>query len=78
MIKDTTYKNYTIRSNPVYLSDTEQWRLTIAITWERSGGMTSRKFSGPITYSTKQEAANHGIAFGQEIIDGKVLGLSVN
>lgn len=78
MIKDTTYKNYTIQSNPVYLFDTEQWKLTIAITWERSGGMTSRKFSGPITYSTKQEAADHGINFGQRIIDGKVPGLSVN
>jgi len=78
MIKDTTYKNYTIRSNSVYLSDTEQWKLTIAITWERSGGMTSRRFSGPITYSTRQEADDHGIAFGQQIVDGKVPGLSVN
>jgi len=78
MIKDITYKNYTIRSNPVYLSDTEQWKPTIAITWERRGGMTSRKFSGPITYSTKQEADDHGITFGQQIIDGQVLEMSVN
>jgi hypothetical protein len=78
MIKDTTYKNYTIRSNPVYLFDTEQWKLTIVITWEHSGGMTSRKFSGPITYSTKQEADDHGINFGQRIIDRKVPGLLVN
>jgi hypothetical protein len=79
MIKDPTYyKNYAIRSNSVYLSDTEQWKPTIAITWERSGCMTSRKFSVPITYSTKREADDHGIAFGQQIVDGKVPGLSVN
>lgn len=72
------YKNFTIRSTPRYLLHAELWKLTIAIPWERGGGMTSRQFSVEITSPTEQEADVRGVTFGQWIIDGRVLGMSVN
>jgi hypothetical protein len=75
--KNTTYKNYTIRSTPLQLLDSKQWTLEIVISWERDGQVTSRPFSAENTFQTEEEADLNGITFGQRIIDGKVHGLSV-
>lgn len=67
-----TYKNFTIKSFPLQLLHTGQWKTHIAITWECNGVSNSRSFSGNTAHPTQEEAHLHGITFGQLIIDRKV------
>jgi len=78
MSKTITYKTYIIRSTPLHLLATGQWKIDASIAWERAGVLTERPFGLETAYQTEQEAALHGITFGQRIIDGKVPGLSVD
>ena len=76
--KRAIYKHYSIRSTPLQRRSAMQWTFSIAIYWERDGKMTVRSFSAENTYSTEAEADLHGIAYGQQIMDGKVPGCSVD
>jgi len=67
-----TYKNFTIKSFPLQLLGTGQWKTHIAVTWECDGITNRRSFSGDTAHRTQEEAHLHGIALGQRIIDGKV------
>jgi hypothetical protein len=78
MPKRATYKHYTIRTTPLQRRGTTHWTFSIAIYWERDGKMAVRSFSAENTYSTEAEADLHGLAYGQQIIDGKVSGVSVD
>ena len=77
MCKTITYKTYIIRSTPLQMRATGQWKIEASIVWERAGVVTERPYSFETTYQTEQEADIHGITFGQRIIDGQVPGLSV-
>ena len=65
------YKYFTIKSFPLQLFDTGQWKTHIAITWERDGIINSRSFPGNTAYPTREEAHLHGINLGRRIIDRK-------
>jgi len=67
-----TYKSFTIKSFPLQLLGTGQWKTHIAVTWECDGITNRRSFSGDTAHRTQEEAHLHGIALGQRIIDGKV------
>jgi hypothetical protein len=71
------YEGYAIQSSPRYLAEWEKWQLCIVISFKQHGAMQSREFSSEVLYMTEQEAAIHGITFGQRLIDGKVEGRSV-
>ena len=66
------YKNFTIKSFPLELIATGQWKVHIAILWERDGITNSRSFSADNSYPTQEEAHLHGIQFGQRIIDRRM------
>ena len=67
-----TYKNFIIKSFPLQLLGTDQWKTHIAIVWERDGITNSRSFSGDTAHATQEEAHVHGLNLGQRIIDRKV------
>jgi hypothetical protein len=69
------HKDYIIKSNPEPVAATGQWRLRIVIYSQTDGILHMQPFSGPTVYSSEEEADVHGIAYGQRIIDEKVLGL---
>lgn len=71
------YEGYVIQSSLRYLSEWKQWQLCIFISFQQHGAMKPREFSSEVLYPTEQEADIHGIAFGQQLIDGKVEGRSV-
>ena len=71
------YLQYTIRSTPQLL-ESMQWMPAIAINWERDRKKKVRSFSAENIYATEVEADFHGIVYGQQIINGKVPGLSVD
>jgi len=69
------YKNFTIKSFPLQLFGTGQWKTHIAIVWERDGITNSRSFSLDSTHTTQEEAHTHGIQLGHRIIDMNMLDL---
>jgi hypothetical protein len=71
------HKNYTIRSTPV-LSDRGRWGVKISIAWEHDGAELDLPFSSDTPCLNVFEAEDHGITFGQRLIDGKVPALSVD
>jgi hypothetical protein len=77
MGKTTEYQGYTIQSTPHYETEWKKWRLRIVVSAEDFRGVQTREFSSEILYATEQEAEIHGIAFGQRLIDGKLIGSSV-
>ena len=78
MDKAVEYQGYKIVPDPHRLEDDEtKWQLRIFISVEDHRGVRTRHFSADSVYATEQEAAIHGIAFGQRLIDGKVDGRSV-
>ncbi len=72
-----TYKGYTIQAAPHELIDTGQWGLNLFIWWSTEKGDESRHFHTNDQYATKEEATVHCMQYGQQIIDGKIPGLSV-
>lgn len=77
MDKMIEYQGYTIQSSPHHHADGEKWNLRIFVSVENLRGVKTREFSADVWYTTEQEADIHGIAFGQRLIDGKVVGQSV-
>ena len=71
------YKGYTIQAAPHELIETGEWALNLFIMWPTETGEESRHFHTSDRYATKEQAMAHCIAFGQQIIDGKILGLVV-
>jgi hypothetical protein len=72
MSRPVIYQGYTITSSPLRETQSDQWKLRIAISWGIDGDTISRTFWMPILYSTEL-----GIEYGQRIIDGKVAGLEL-
>ena len=70
-----TYKSFTIKSFPLEVIHTGQWKAHVAITWEHDGIIDSRSFPVGTAHSTQDEAHLRGINFGQLIIDRKIPGL---
>ena len=77
MAKTVEYEGYTIRSAPLYVTESEKWQLRIVISIEDQQGARTREFSTEVLYATEQEADIHGTTFGQHLIDGKVEGQSI-
>ena len=72
------YREYTISSTPVQLSEKNEWKSAIVISSEREGVVTAQPYTDETTYTTEEAADTHGITLGQQIIDGKALELSEN
>ena len=72
-----SYKGYPIQPAPHELINTGQWALTLFILWSTETGEKRRHFYTSDPYTTKEEATDHCIGFGQLIIDGQIRGLSV-
>jgi len=77
MSKAVTYKGYTIQPALRYLVDTGQWELNVFISWSTENEEESRHFCTTGQYPSEGEATAHCIAYGQQIIDGKISGSSV-
>jgi hypothetical protein len=78
MSQTVLYKDYTIRSTPAYQSDTSRWSIQLTIAWEHVGVEIVPPFLLDTLYLTEHEADDHGITFGQRLIDGQVSVLSVD
>ena len=77
MSNTVLYEGYAIQSSPRYLPELDKWQLCIIISFKQHGAMKPREFTSEVLYPTEQDADVQGIAFGQQLIDGKVEGRSV-
>ncbi len=64
------YKGYEIHATPQQLRDSGNWNIHLTITKFRGPGVTEKMFTAANTFKTQQEAIEHCINFGKQIIDG--------
>ena len=74
MSKAVTYKGYTLQPALRQLPDTGQWELNVFISWQADEEEESRHFYSIGRYATEDEAMTQCIAYGQQIVDGKIPG----
>jgi hypothetical protein len=68
------YEGYEIEARTVQLRDDGRWTVDVNL-WRDSGGETTvGQFHSGTTFATRDEAVQHCIDFGRQIIDGKVAG----
>ena len=77
MSNAVTYKGYTLQPALRQLPDTGQWELNVFISWQADEEEESRHFYSTSRYATEDEAMTQCIAYGQQIVDGKIPGSSV-
>ena len=66
-----SYKGYLIRPTSVQVLDTDRWNIELYISKDKGSEITERKFSASNTFNTQEEAIQHCVTFGKQIIDGK-------
>lgn len=71
------YKGYEIHPAPYQLRDSGDWTISIEIWLHTGSELRTRNFSAANTFRTKDEAIQHCINFGKQIIDGKLENLTV-
>ncbi len=70
-IDSVPYKGYLIQAAPYQLADSGEWTINISIWHDTGSAVNIRNFSAANTFKTKEEAVQHCINFGRQIIDGK-------
>ncbi len=72
------YKGFIINASPQQLVENEQWAVNVHIEKHRGGSVSDRAFSAANTFFSKDEAIEHCLDFGRQIIDGNVIDCSVS
>jgi hypothetical protein len=73
------YRGYVIKCYPEPVAALSgQWRLRIAIYTKTNGIFELQPFAGPTVYASEDEVEILCVAYGQHIIDEKVLGLKAS
>jgi len=72
-----SYKGYVIQAVPYRLADSGEFKINISIWHDTGSAINIRNFSATNTFKTEEEAIQHCIRFGQQIIDGKVTNCTV-
>ena len=65
-----SYRGYLIKPAPLQLSDSKEWTIEICISKDRGDSVNERKYCAGNTFKTKEEATQHCINFGKQIING--------
>ena len=71
-MENLPYKGYLIHPTPQQLTNSGEWTLEFYIAKHCEDSITERKFSADDIIKTKQEAIEHCINFGKQVIDGKI------
>lgn len=68
------YKGYVIEAAPHQLADDNRWTVNVNIERHDDKGVDVRPFSASNTFETREEAIQHCLNFGRQIVDGQVSG----
>lgn len=69
-MSEIPYKGYLIKPAPLQLRDSGEWTMELVISKHRGNSVAERKYSAGNTFKTEEEAIQHCINFGKQIIDG--------
>ena len=70
----TGYKGYVIEAHPFQLAEDRRWSTDLNIQRHDSEGVSVAPYSGALTFARKDEAIEHCISLGAQIIDGEYAG----
>jgi hypothetical protein len=73
-MRRVTYKGYTIEARPHQLADDSRWTLNITISRDDGEQLIEQTFSAANLFATEEEAVQHCLNFGRQIVDGQVAG----
>jgi len=76
--KRIQYKDYVINASPFQLKETLKWDTNLSIEKHSGVGVKMRQFTASNTFNSLEEAIKHCHMFGQQIIDGKINGCTVD
>ncbi len=65
------YKGHLIHPTPMRAPTTGEWTINLCISKPRDDSVTEKTFNAGNTFKTEEEAVQHCIDFGMQIIDGK-------
>lgn len=74
MTRRVGYKGYIIEAHPHQLADGGRWTSNIAIERHEADQVTEQPFSAANLFAIGEEAVQHCINFGRQIIEGQVAG----
>jgi hypothetical protein len=64
------YQGYVIEAHPFQLADDGRWSTDLNIERHDGEGVSVAPYSGALTFATKDEAIQHCLGLGAQIIDG--------
>lgn len=70
-MEEISYKGYLIHPAPYQLRDTGKWTIKLYISRRISRDIKEKAFSAANTFDTKEEAIQHCINLGRQIINGE-------
>ena len=73
-MRRVTYKGYVIEAHPHQLADDSRWTLNVTLSRHDGEQLIEQSFSAANLFDTEEEAMQHCINFGRQIIDGQVAG----
>ena len=71
------YRGLVINPRPYQLADTGRWVVNVVIEHHRGHAVDEKPFNASNTFETKDEAVEHCVRFGQQIVDGRYPELSL-
>ena len=76
MVRVIDYRGYRIVAVPIELADPPGWSTDFRIECIKPGEVVPKPFSTADIFQTEQEAVDHCLEFGRQIVDGKFPDLS--
>ena len=64
------HQGYVIQARPHQLADDGRWSTDLDIERHHGEGVKVCRYSGALTFETKDEAIEHSLGLGAQIIDG--------
>ena len=71
------YKGFKLQAKPEYENFSRRWQIRVLISRNTGFTATAKSFSASNTYATEQEAMQHSINYGKQIIDGQIAGITM-
>jgi hypothetical protein len=77
-MKEIFYKGYLITVTPDQLADNHKWTTHVVISRDRGHSVTMKPFHASNIFDTKEQAIEHSLNFGIQIVDGQYKNCSLD
>lgn len=70
-MQQVPYKGYLIKPVSLQIRDSGRWSMEVYILKHRGDSVAQRQFAASDTFVTEEDAIQHCVNFGKQVIDGK-------